>query len=459
MRETGEVVICGAGIAGLAAAHELAVRRGMRDVWIVDERAPLTLTSDKSTECYRNFWPGPGDVMVALMNRSIDILDGLARESGNRFQLNRRGYLYATGDPDRVAELRRFAEEPTSLGAGPLRVHAGRASDPPYVPAPPSGFEELPTGGDLILDPGLLRREFPYLAEETVAVVHARRCGWLDAQQLGMHLLDRAVAHGARLVVGRVERVGTAGGRVGEVEVASTAGRLTIGTPRFVDAAGPYVAPVARLLGIELPVYSELHLKVAFHDRLGAVPRHAPLLIWTDPVRLPWSDDERTMLAESPDTRHLLDPFPAGVHARPEGALDSDSVLLLWTYHSETVEVEFPFVVPPDHAEIALRGMSRMLPALDRYFGRFPRAAVDGGYYTKTRENRLLVGPLPVEGAFVLGALSGYGIMAACGAAEILGAHVAGAPLPAHAPAFRLERYDDPDYRARLDRWGFTGQL
>ena len=97
-----EVVICGAGIAGIAAAYHLSVRQGVRDVLIVDERAPLSLTSDKSTECYRNWWPGPGDAMVALTNRSIDILEGLARESNNRFLLNRRGYLFATADRQRA---------------------------------------------------------------------------------------------------------------------------------------------------------------------------------------------------------------------------------------------------------------------------------------------------------------------------------------------------------------------
>src|SRR5919201_1811133 len=83
--KTAEVVICGAGIAGIAAAYHLAVRRGMTDVVLVDERPPLTLTSDKSAECYRNWWPGPGDVMVAAMNRSVDLLEDLARESGNVF--------------------------------------------------------------------------------------------------------------------------------------------------------------------------------------------------------------------------------------------------------------------------------------------------------------------------------------------------------------------------------------
>jgi len=77
---TAEVVICGAGIAGIATAYHLAARRGVNGVVLVDERPPLSLTSDKSTECYRNWWPGPGDAMVALMTRSIDLLEDLARE-------------------------------------------------------------------------------------------------------------------------------------------------------------------------------------------------------------------------------------------------------------------------------------------------------------------------------------------------------------------------------------------
>ena len=44
-----DVVICGAGIAGISAAYHLAVRHGVKNIVIVDERPPLTLTSDKST--------------------------------------------------------------------------------------------------------------------------------------------------------------------------------------------------------------------------------------------------------------------------------------------------------------------------------------------------------------------------------------------------------------------------
>jgi glycine/D-amino acid oxidase-like deaminating enzyme len=70
-----EIVICGAGIAGISTAWQLAVKHGMRNVVLVDVWPPMTLTSDKSTEAYRNWWPGPDDAMVRLMNRSIDLLE------------------------------------------------------------------------------------------------------------------------------------------------------------------------------------------------------------------------------------------------------------------------------------------------------------------------------------------------------------------------------------------------
>ena len=455
--KTAEVVICGAGIAGIAAAYHLAVRRGVRDVVLVDERPPLSLTSDKSTECYRNWWPGPGDTMVALMNRSIDLLEELARESGNVFRMNRRGYLFVTADPARVPALVRRAEEAAELGSGPARVHASASSD--YHAAPPDGFEGEPVGSDVLTDPALIRRHFPCLAGDTVALLHARRCGWFSGQQLGMYMLERAREKGVRLVEGRVKRVDTTGGRVRAVTLAAREGATTLGTPRFVDAAGPFLKHVGRLLGVELPVVCERHAKVAFNDVRRVVPRSAPMMIWTDPVRLPWSDDERAELARSPEHRRLLDEFPAGVHGRPEGAGESPVVLLIWTYDVEPVEPVFPLEFDAAYGEIALRGMSRMIPALAAYLPRLPRVVVDGGYYTKTRENRFLAGPLPVEGAYVLGALSGYGLMASNGAADLLADHIAERPLPLYAPAFTLARYDDPAYRKLLEHWGDSGQL
>jgi glycine/D-amino acid oxidase-like deaminating enzyme len=479
---TAEIVICGAGIAGVAAAYHLAVEQGMRDVVLVEPGPPLALTSDKSTEAYRNWWPGPGDAMVAFMNRSIDLLEGIARATDNRIQLNRRGYLYATADPARIALLRHAAEEAAALGAGPLRVHGtkdeGRRtkdesriaaterssavfglSSSGYIPAPAHGFEHQPDGADLLLDPALIRAHFPYVAENTVALLHARRCGWLSAQQLGMYMLEQAREHGVQLIRGQVVGVDTSGGQVRRVQVEHDGTTSTVATSRFVNAAGPMQRAVGQMLGVDIPVFAERHIKIAFNDHLRVLPRDAPMLIGTDAIVLPWDDDEREALAEDDDTRWMLERLPAGVHCRPEGHGESTSLLILWNYHLDPVEPTFPIVAEEYEPELALRGMATIIPGLARYIDRAPKPYIDGGYYIKTRENRPLIGPLPVAGGYMIGALSGYGVMAACAAGELLAAHVCGHALPSYAPAFLLSRYEDPEYQTLLATWGDEGQL
>jgi glycine/D-amino acid oxidase-like deaminating enzyme len=457
---TANVVICGAGIAGISAAYHLAVHQGVEDVVLVDERPPLSLTSDKSTECYRNWWPGPGDGMVSLTNRSIDLLEVIAHETDNRINLNRRGYLFVTGDPDRIPDFYKAAEEPCALGAGELRIHTGEPGDPEYVPVPAHGFEGLPTGADLMLDPELIRHHFPFLTEDVVGALHVRRCGWLSAQQLGMFMLEQARARGASLLCARVEDVMVQGGRVQAVRLNDGAGSSTIATDRFVNAAGPFVRQVGRMVGVDLPVVCELHPKIAFSDHLSAVPYSAPLYYWTDPQMLPWSEEERAVLRESEETRWLLEPFPHGPHGHPEGGADSPIQLVLWTYDIQTLEPVVPLPpFDPHYPEVVLRGLSRMIPGLRGYLDRLPKPVVDGGYYAKTQENRPLIGPLPVEGAYIIGALSGFGIMVACAAGELLAAHVTGAALPPYTPWFLLERYEDPAYQQLLADWDESGQL
>lgn len=165
------------------------------------------------------------------------------------------------------------------------------------------------------------------------------------------------------------------------------------------------------------------------------------------------------MLAEDTSTSWLLEQMPPGAHTRPEGGAESDIILLLWEYHTQKVAPVFPPPLDMQYPEIALRGLAAMLPAMRGYFEKMPRPVLDGGYYTKTKENRPIIGPLPVEGAFVIGALSGFGMMASCAAGELIAAHIAGSELPVYAPAFSLERYSDPGYQSLLENWGESGQL
>jgi glycine/D-amino acid oxidase-like deaminating enzyme len=449
-----EIVICGAGILGISAAYFLAVEHGITDITLVDSRPPLTLTSDKSTECYRNWWPGPGDAMLRLHNGSIDWLEEFSRRSGDAFHLNRRGYLYVSTAEDGLARLAAGAWEASALGAGELRLH--QSGSRTYAAAPPEGWEDQPEGADLLLDAELIREHYPYLSPDVTAALHVRRAGWLSAQQYGAWLLERARSAGVRLVAGRVAAVETSGGAVSSVTLDDGS---TFNCSTFINAAGPYLADVGQLLGAEIPVYNELHLKASFEDAQGVLPREAPLVICADPQTLEWSDEERDFLAEDPQTARLLTELPAGAHTRPEGSAAAQSVLALWDVHDEQVEAQYPLPEDPMYTELALRGLTRIIPGMQAYLERMPRPFVDGGYYTKTQENRPLAGPLPVAGAYVIGAAAGYGIMASAGLAELLAAHITGADLPGYAAAFDLARYQDADYQQLLANWGESWQL
>lgn len=450
---SANVVICGAGIMGISAAYQLAVVHGQRDILIIDEMPPLTLTSDKSTECYRNWWPGPGDAMVRLMNRSIELMQGMAAKSGNLFHMNRRGYLYVSTDPGSIPALRASAEEVATLGGGALREHgAGSAS---YQPHAELGYNG-PDGADLLLDPAFIRIHFPYLADEVVAALHVRNGGWLSAQTYGMWMLEQAKDRGVRVVTGTLASVELAGGKIDSVTLGDGS---QIKTGNFVNAAGPHLAANGAKFGVEIPVINELHLKAAFNDSLAALGRDAPLVICADEQQLAWSEDERAMLAEDPATAWMLDTLPSGAHTRPEGDAAATSILVLWDIHNQTVDPTFPIEENPMYAELAVRGLARILPKMRGYAERLPRPQVDGGYYTRTRENRPLAGPLPVEGAYVIGAASGYGIMAAAAMGELLAVHITGAAKPAYAPLFELSRYEAPDYKYLLDNWGASWQL
>lgn len=462
---SADIVICGAGIGGVAAAYELAVRRGLgrrQKIVLVDPAPPLSLTSDKSTECYRNWWPGPGTTMVRFMDRSIDLLEEMSEASGDRFAMNRNGYAYFTADPARAAALESSAREISALGAGELRIHRGEASDPTFPEAPYDRLDRSLGGADLLLDPRAIRERYPFLNPATRAALLPRRCGWLSAQQLGMWMLEEARAAGVELVEGRVAAISVASGKVTGVEIARPGGAIELWeTGLLVNAAGPLAPAVGRLAGVELPLVNELHGKVYLDDAQGIVPRELPLMIWTDPVTIDWGEAVADELAGDPELAYLTRPLPGGVHFRPEGGRASRMLLLLFTYHLEPLTPVWPPKFDPWYPEVALRAVTAMVPELARYLGdQMRRPFVDGGYYCKTVENRLLVGPTPVAGFHLLCGLSGYGIMAAAAAAELLGATVTGGRLPEYAAEFRLERYDDAAYQARLSRGEFaSGQL
>jgi glycine/D-amino acid oxidase-like deaminating enzyme len=268
-------------------------------------------------------------------------------------------------------------------------------------------------------------------------------------------MLSRSIAAGMKLVRAEVVGVGVAAGRISSVRLDNGA---EIITTSFVNAAGPMLARVARLVGVDLPVWSEAHDKLVFRDSIGAIPREAPMIIWADPQRLTWSSEEAHLLSED-GRRDLLEEMPAQCHGRPEGGTDSPWFVALWEYQHRVLDPVWPMPEDPLFPEVVMRGLTTMVPGLSPYLQHLPQPFVDGGYYTKTADNRPLAGPMGVEGAYVAGALSGYGVMAAAAVAELVGAHITGSRLPDYATSFSLERISDPEYVRELATLIDTGQL
>lgn len=195
--------------------------------------------------------------------------------------------------------------------------------------------------------------------------------------------------------------------------VIESGGATVVHANKIVNAAGPYAAHIAAMLGVRLPIKNIFQQKIVF----------------------------------------------AGTHCRPEGGEQGKWVKLGWAYNTAASEPQEELAnephKDPQFPEIVIRGAAAMIPALGAYVESPPsRFSHYGGYYTMTDENWPLIGAMAVagdcDGAFMVAALSGFGSMAACAAGRLCAAHVCGADLPGYATHLSLERYADKALMAEL---------
>lgn len=449
-----DVAIIGAGSIGLAVAYALAVDHGVTRTVLIDPGDPMALTSAQSGENYRNWWPHP--VMTAFTDHATDLLEAVARATGNRINMTRRGYALVTrrtNPADLIDQLHQGYGESGSEGGGEastsrIRLHE-RGTPSSYTPATSSDWETAPDGVDVLLDPALIRTHFPSLAPDAATILHIRRAGDISGQQLGQFMLETIRAAGGRLH--RAYLVGIEAGPPFTLTLQTGEARTTLRADRVVNAAGPFFKPVADMLGEALPVTCVFQQKIAFEDRERALPRTLPFTIDLDPQQLAWTEEERETLASDPATAPLLRPMAGGVHRRPEGGEAGRWVKLGWAYNTEASDPTDDAPIDPNFPDLVLRAASRLSPALQPYVGRLPRGARHyGGYYAMTPENWPLIGPMATPGAFMAGALSGFGTMAATAAGALCAAWVAGGPLPEYAAKLSLTRYADAALMAGL---------
>ena len=437
--EHADVAIIGAGIVGIACAYHLALSRRASRIVLIDPLPPMSLTSAASGENYRNWWPHR--VMTSFTDLSIDLMERIARDSGNRLHMTRRGYALATRQARPDTLLRQLHEGYGADAAGKIRIH-DRSSKGSYRPALSADWETAPDGVDVIQDRDLIAAHFPGFDPEVATILHIRRAGDISGQQMGSYMLETVRARGGKLMRGKVVEVALTGASALGVEGES--GRATVAADVVVNAAGPHVGDVAALVGQSLPVETVFQQKIAFEDSLKAINRHQPFSIDLDGQEIDWSPEEKALLAEDSATGWLTRTMPGAIHCRPEGGDHGTWVKLGWAFNTTPSKVSDNLPYDPSFPEIVLRGASRLNPGLEAYYGRLPsRLSHYGGYYTMTRENWPLIGPMGPAGWFVAGALSGFGTMAACATGSLIAGWVCGDRLPGFASSLSLERYRD----------------
>ncbi len=420
-----EVAVIGAGIAGIATAYYLATSHGITSVLLIDSRQPMSFTSAQSGDNYRNWWPHA--TMAAFTNDSIERMRALSAASNDVFSMTSRGYVLATRRPDIEAML---GELPDGIEVDVCRGKEG------------------------------VKQSYPALSGDIVNVIHTRTGGDISGQLLGNYMLDGFRGAGGRRLQG--ELVGVASATPFDLDVRTADGRQNVRADVVVNAAGPFINDIARMLGHELPVRNIFQQKVAFEDVLGAIPRDMPFSIDLDRKVLDWSDEERALLEADEELAWLARSMPGGTHCRPDGA--GKWVKLGWAYNDQPSEPQQDLAnepaLDPQFPEIVIRGAAAFIPSLAPYIESPPaRFAQYGGYYTMTDENWPLIGPAGPDGAYLVGALSGFGSMSACAAGDLCAAWIAGGDLPAYAQALSLARYDDAEEISRLQQVANKGLL
>lgn len=385
---------------------------------LIDSRQPMSYTSAQSGDNYRNWWPHR--TMTDFTNDSIDELDRLSRDSNDIFHMTRGGYCLATRQSD-VSDI-------VDSIPGDIDVAVLKASDE-------------------------IRHSFPALSPEIQNVIHIRRGGDISGQQLGQYMLQKFCGAGGKKMQGDVTAIDA--GASYHLKVMTTERVRTVKADIVVNAAGPFVDRIARMLGTKLPTKNIYQQKIAFEDQLGVIPRDMPFSIDLDAKQLNWSDDEHRLLASDPELAWLAKTLPGGTHCRPEGGSHGKWVKLGWAYNNQVSEPKEDLAnepaIDPSFPEIVIRGAASFIPAMHAYVTAPPqRFSHYGGYYTMTDENWPLIGPLDGRGAFVIGALSGFGSMAACAAGKLCAAHIFGTTLPAYAADLSLARLENAGLMAEL---------
>jgi glycine/D-amino acid oxidase-like deaminating enzyme len=415
------IVICGAGIAGIATAYYILKYNKDAEVIIIDINQPLSFTTSKSGENFREYWPQK--CMQQFISHSIDLMEELREQFGEgSFNMEYSGYNFIS-----------HSKEKSIFGT--------------------IGQECLKDIIEEITDSKVINNKFPYLSNGIQKIVAIKKAGKMDVYAMGSLMLREAKNKGLKYVQGEI--LGITKEKSKFQILLDT--KKSISANKVVIAAGPFINNIGNMLGIQFPVENIPQRKFIIPDPKNIIPKSMPFTIYADSQFLAWSDKEIAFFASEEKYKWLLDEFPGGIHIKPEG----EGIKLGWAFNKMS---EAPKWEPSNFdffPQIVLKGASHFIPQLSEYENNIPTPIIEySGYYTRTKENWPLIGPTEVQNTFVIGALSGYGTMAACAAGKLCSEYILNIKeLPNYATYFHPLKYQNQDIVMEINELKSDGQL
>jgi sarcosine oxidase subunit beta len=348
---TADVVLIGGGIVASSIAYHLAAA-GCKNILVIErESAQGKGSTGKSMGGVRAQFSTRVNIQMSLY--SIAFYASFEERLGHPCDYRPQGYLFCATNEKHTAYLRANYENQVAMGLKNVRLVSG---------------DEI-------------RGLYPQLrGDDIVGGSFCSTDGFVDPYSAMIGLMTRAGDHGATLWKNASVTGISCKGKSFEVKTT----RDTVSTPAVVNCAGAWAAPVAKMLGIDLPV-EPLRRMLVPTEPFDQFPHTAPMIV----------------------------DMSTGFHFRPE----SRGFLLAWNDPEEAFGYKTDF--DPSFIEKILMRAADRVPVFENVAVNPKRAWA--GLYEMTPDHHPILGEAPeVPGFFFANGFSGHGVMHAPATGKIL---------------------------------------